>query len=150
MDETNISVRATGTDDGAGPDHVAGQGACRAVADILARVGDKWTVMLVGSLSQGPLRSNQLHRMVGGISQRMLTLTLKGLEQDGLVTRTMYPAIPPRVEYELTALGQSLIVPLRSLHQWAQVHGAAMAAAREDYARRQLGQLGQARFTDPK
>ena len=129
---------------------VSDHSACRAVSDILGRVGDKWTVMLVGSLAGGPLRYNQLHRLVHGISQRMLTLTLKGLEQDGLVTRTMYPTIPPRVDYELTALGQSLIVPLRSLHQWATLNGAAMSLARAQYAQRQSENLGKARFTDPK
>jgi DNA-binding HxlR family transcriptional regulator len=107
---------------------------CRAVADILARIGDKWTVMVVGALSRGSMRYNQIRRMVEGISQRMLTLTLKGLEQDGLVKRTMYPTIPPRVDYELTEFGRKLIVPLQSLYDWAVEHRSAMLAAREKFA----------------
>src|ERR1035438_4022573 len=71
----------------------------KAIVETLARIGDKWTVMVVGALSKGPIRYNEIRRRVEGISQRMLTLTLKGLEQDGLATRTMYPTIPPRVDY---------------------------------------------------
>ncbi len=81
---------------------------CASVVDVLARIGEKWTVMVVGTLSEGPLRYTELQRQVGSISQRMLTLTLKALEQDGLVNRTMYPTIPPRVDYELTFVGRSL------------------------------------------
>ena len=106
---------------------------CRAVADILARIGDKWTVLVVGSLSQGPLRYNEIRRMVDGISQRMLTLTLKGLERDGLVTRTLFPSVPPRVDYELTELGRTLREPLEVLFQWATENRGAMLAARERY-----------------
>ena len=79
---------------------------CQAVAETLDRIGDKWTVMVVVALEQGPLRYNEIRRVVDGISQRMLTLTLKGLERDGLVNRTMYPTIPPRVDYELNGAGQ--------------------------------------------
>lgn len=92
---------------------------CRAVGDVLARVGDKWTVMVVAFLSDGPMRFNELRRTIGGISQRMLTLTLRGLERDGLVTRTVTPSIPPRVDYELTELGRTLIATLRDLSEWA-------------------------------
>jgi DNA-binding HxlR family transcriptional regulator len=92
---------------------------CRAVADVLSRVGDKWTVMVVGFLSDGPMRFNVLRRTIGGISQRMLTLTLRGLERDGLVTRTVTPSIPPRVDYELTELGRTLIATLGDLSEWA-------------------------------
>jgi DNA-binding HxlR family transcriptional regulator len=92
---------------------------CRAVSDVLARIGDKWTVYVVGLLSNGPMRFNELRRAVGSISQRMLTLTLRGLERDGLVTRTVYPTIPPRVDYELTDLGQTLISILAPLGRWA-------------------------------
>ena len=81
---------------------------CRGVASILARVGDKWSVFVIMMLGDGPRRFNELKRMVGGISQRMLTLTLRGLERDGLVTRTIFPTIPPRVDYELTDLGRGL------------------------------------------
>ena len=76
---------------------------CRAVSDVLARIGDKWSVLVVTRLGNGPLRFNELRRAIGGISQRMLTLTLRGLERDGLITRTVYPTIPPRVDYALTA-----------------------------------------------
>lgn len=106
---------------------------CQAVADVLARVGDKWTVMVVGALSGGAMRYNAIQRRIGGISQRMLTLTLKGLEQDGLVTRTMYPVIPPRVDYELTDLGRSLLGPITILFDWAKIHQGAMHMARAKF-----------------
>lgn len=109
---------------------------CRELAPILARIGDKWTVLVVGALAGGPLRYNALRRTVEGISQRMLTLTLKGLVEDGLVSRTLYPTIPPRVDYELTPLGRTLIDPLVALFEWARDHRAeietARAAARTD------------------
>lgn len=108
------------------------------MADTLARIGDKWTVLVVGSLSKGPLRYNELNRAIDGISQRMLTLTLKGLEQDGLVTRTLYPTIPTRVEYALTDMGRTLIDPLQELYQWAMVNLPRMAAARIEYERKQV------------
>ena len=124
--------------------------ACKAEVETLARIGDKWTVLVVGALSKGPIRYNEIRRRVEGISQRMLTLTLKGLEQDGLVTRTMYPTIPPRVDYELTELGRKLIVPLKALAKWARENRPAMLAAREAFQRR--GQHGspRTRFTVPK
>lgn len=110
-----------------------GSANCRAVADVLARVGDKWTVYVVGNLSGGPMRFNELRRAVGGISQRMLTLTLRGLERDGLVTRTVYPTIPPRVDYELTELGRTLIAPLMPIGDWALENRAAVEKAREAF-----------------
>ena len=110
---------------------------CQAITEILDRVGDKWTVMVVRALEQGPLRYNEIRRVVDGISQRMLTLTLKGLERDGLVNRTMYPTIPPRVEYELTELGNRLMVPLQSLYDWAVKHRPAMLAARKKFAEKE-------------
>src|SRR6202171_1047530 len=85
---------------------------CRAVSEVLARVGDKWTVLVVTVLGDGPKRFNELRRALGSISQRMLTLTLRGLERDGLVTRTAFPTIPPRVDCELTKLGHSLLEPV--------------------------------------
>ena len=103
---------------------------CRAAAQILDRIGDKWSVMVVGYLSKGPMRFNAMMRAIGGVSHRMLTLTLRGLERDGLVKRTAYPTIPPKVEYELTELGSSLIKPLRALASWAQHHRPAVEAAR--------------------
>ena len=103
---------------------------CRAVADVLARIGDKWTVYVVQLLSNGPMRFNEIRRSVGSISQRMLTLTLRGLERDGLVTRTVYPTIPPRVDYELTELGRTLICILVPLGQWAIANRGTVEQAR--------------------
>jgi len=88
---------------------------CRAVSEVLARVGDKWTVLVVSTLGDGPKRFNELRRALGSISQRMLTLTLRCLERDGLVTRTVFPTIPPRVDYALTKLGHSLLEPVSGL-----------------------------------
>ena len=93
---------------------------CHAVRSVLARVGDKWSILIIVLLGDGPKRFNEIKRIVGGISQRMLTLTLRGLERDGLVTRTQYPTIPPRVDYELTALGHSLREAVEPLGAWAQ------------------------------
>jgi DNA-binding HxlR family transcriptional regulator len=103
---------------------------CRAVADVLARVGDKWTVYIVRLLSDGPMRFNEMRRAVSAISQRMLSLTLRGLERDGLVTRTVTPSIPPRVDYELTPLGLTLIEPIKALGQWAVSNRAQVETAR--------------------
>jgi DNA-binding HxlR family transcriptional regulator len=103
---------------------------CRAVSEVLARVGDKWTVLVVAALGDGPKRFNELRRALGSISQRMLTLTLRGLERDGLVTRTAFPTIPPRVDYELTKLGRSLLDPVSTLGLWARRNRAAIQAAR--------------------
>jgi DNA-binding HxlR family transcriptional regulator len=93
---------------------------CRAVSDVLDRVGDKWSVLVVVMLGDGPKRFNELRRSIASISQRMLTLTLRGLERDGLVTRTVFPTIPPRVDYELTDLGRSLLTPVDTLGRWAR------------------------------
>lgn len=84
---------------------------CRAISSVLARVGDKWSVLIIVLLGDGPKRFNEIKRMVGGISQRMLTLTLRGLDRDGLVTRTVFPTVPPRVDYELTSLGRGWRAP---------------------------------------
>lgn len=94
-------------------------GDCRAISGVLARIGDKWSVLIVSRLGKQPMRFNELKREIGGISQRMLTLTLRGLERDGLITRTVFPTIPPRVDYELTPLGRSLLVPVSALGDWA-------------------------------
>ena len=91
----------------------------RIIRQVLERVGDKWSVLTIGTLRNGPLRFSELRRSVTGISQRMLTRTVRALERDGLVTRTIYPEIPPRVEYELTDLGNTLIPPVLSLAEWA-------------------------------
>ena len=123
---------------------------CRAVSEVLARVGDKWTVLVVSELGDSPKRFNELRRALGSISQRMLTLTLKALERDGVVERTVYPTIPPRVDYELTELGRSLMVPLRALSDWAIKYRPAMLAARQRYADKQRLAAEQPRFTSPK
>lgn len=101
------------------PSHIHVPTDCRTVTEILSRVGDKWSVQVVVQLGNGPKRFNELRRIVAGISQRMLTLTLRGLERDGLVTRTVYPTIPPRVDYQLTGLGCSLLKTVRALGDWA-------------------------------
>lgn len=106
---------------------------CGAMADILNRIGDKWSVMVVGQLSGRTLRFNELRHAIGGISQRMLTLTLRNLERDGLVTRTVYPEIPPRVEYALTSLGETLRVPLNALWGWAAENRERVNSARQRY-----------------
>jgi DNA-binding HxlR family transcriptional regulator len=106
---------------------------CRAVSEVLARVGDKWTVLVVSVLGEGPKRFNELRRALGSISQRMLTLTLRGLERDGLVTRTVFPTVPPRVDYELTKLGHSLLEPVSGLGLWARQNRAAIEAARRRF-----------------
>jgi DNA-binding HxlR family transcriptional regulator len=106
---------------------------CRALGEILARVGDKWTVLVVGVLGDGPKRFSEIRRALGSISQRMLTLTLRGLERDGLVTRTVFPTIPPRVDYELTKLGRSLLKPVSGLGLWARQNRATIEDARRRF-----------------
>jgi DNA-binding HxlR family transcriptional regulator len=106
-------------------------GDCRAVSDVLARIGDKWSVLVVSRLGEGPMRFNELRRSIGGISQRMLTLTLRGLERDGLLTRTAFPTIPPRVDYALTPLGRDLLNPVSALGAWAILNQPKIARARE-------------------
>lgn len=103
---------------------------CRGVASVFARVGDKWSIYVIMLLGGGPRRFNEIKRMVGGISQRMLTLTLRGLERDGLVTRTVFPTIPPRVDYELTDLGRGLWKPVETLGAWAREHQPEIESAR--------------------
>lgn len=106
---------------------------CRATREILERIGDKWTLYVVGALHQGPRRFSELRREVAGVSQRMLTLTLRGLERDGLVTRTVFPSIPPRVDYELTPLGYTLLEPVAVLIKWVDAHRTAIETARAAY-----------------
>ena len=117
------------------PDHAD----CRGVASILSMVGDKWSVFVIMMLGDGPKRFNELKRMINGISQRMLTLTLRGLERDGLVTRTVFPTIPPRVDYELTDLGRGLQQPVKALGQWAMDHLMQIEAARTKFDQRNDG-----------
>jgi DNA-binding HxlR family transcriptional regulator len=99
--------------------------------DVLHRIGDKWTVLLVVLLGNRPYRFNELHRAIEGISQRMLTRTLRVLEQDGIVRRTVFPTVPPSVEYSVTELGRSLLVPLSAVADWAVEHHAEIVAARQ-------------------
>ena len=109
------------------------QSGCRNVAPVLHRIGDKWSVLIVMMLADGPKRFNQLKREIDGISQRMLTLTLRGLERDGMVTRTVTPSIPPRVDYELTDIGRSLREPVTALGEWAIAHIDCIRAAQERF-----------------
>jgi DNA-binding HxlR family transcriptional regulator len=109
---------------------------CLNVSRILARVGEKWTVLVVMLLRTGPRRFNEIKRMIGGISQQMLTRTLKGLERDGMVTRTVHPTVPPQVEYALTALGFSLSEPVKALGEWAAANMAVIEEARGRYDKR--------------
>ncbi len=106
--------------------------ACRA-RDVLDRVGDKWSVYVIGLLGDGPTRFTELHRHIEGISSRMLTVTLRGLERDGIVTRTVYPVVPPRVDYALTPTGRTLLETVRDLIAWADAHSAGIDAARAAY-----------------
>jgi DNA-binding HxlR family transcriptional regulator len=106
---------------------------CIAVREVLNRVGDKWSVLLVVLLGNGPKRFSELRRAIEGISQRMLTLTLKGLERDGLVTRTVYPTVPPRVEYQLTTQGRTLLEPIGALAKWAEQNREKIQASRERF-----------------
>jgi DNA-binding HxlR family transcriptional regulator len=115
------------------PSHIHLPTDCRAVSDVLARIGDKWSVLVVSRLGEGPLRFNELRRAIGGISQRMLTLTLRGLERDGLISRTAFPTIPPRVDYALTPLGRDLLQPVSALGAWAIRNQQKIAHAREAF-----------------
>lgn len=104
--------------------------ACQTVTEVLSRVGDKWSMQVVMSLGDGAMRFNALRRGIAGISQRMLTRTLRNLERDGLVSRTVTPTVPPRVDYALTALGRSLVAPVGVLGAWAVANREAISAAR--------------------
>jgi DNA-binding HxlR family transcriptional regulator len=98
--------------------------------EVLDRIGDKWSVLIVAELAAGTRRFRELQRAVPGISQRMLTLTLRRLQRDGLLTRTVYPTVPPQVEYGLTGMGRSLTMMVRALADWAAANGPAVAEAR--------------------
>jgi len=106
---------------------------CRAVSELLGRVGDKWTVLVVKTLVERKRRFNELKREIGGISQQMLTRTLKTLERDGMVARTVRPTVPPQVEYDLTELGRSLAVPVLALADWSFAHLPQIHANRAAY-----------------
>lgn len=104
------------------------------IRDILDRIGDRWSLLVLWSLTGGALRFTVLKRQIGDISQRMLAQTVRRLEQDGFVTRSVYPTIPPRVDYALTPLGRSFLEPLDVLIQWADANHAAVRTARQAYA----------------
>jgi len=106
---------------------------CTAISGVLARVGDKWSILVVSRLGEKTMRFNELRRDIGGISQRMLTLTLRGLERDGLITRTVFATVPPRVDYALTPLGCSLLKPVNGLSDWALANKAKLAEARRKF-----------------
>jgi DNA-binding HxlR family transcriptional regulator len=113
-----------------------GEANCRALGQIFERIGDKWTIMIVGALSRGPMRFNALQRSIPGLSHKMLTVTLRGLERDGLVTRTPYATIPPRVDYELTPQGRSLHEPLLTLASWARSQQGHIETSRQAFDQR--------------
>jgi DNA-binding HxlR family transcriptional regulator len=119
------------------PISVSEREGCTAMSDVLNRIGDKWSVMVVGVLRGGTLRFGEIRRAITGISQRMLTLTLRNLERDGLVTRTLYPEVPPRVEYTLTPLGETLLPAIGALWDWSSDHYGDIVAARAAYDERE-------------
>jgi DNA-binding HxlR family transcriptional regulator len=120
----------------AGSFYLCDRGNCAPVREILDRVGDKWSLYIIAKLYDGPLRFNEIKREVDGISQRMLTLTLRSLERDGLLTRTVFPTIPARAEYDLTTLGRSLREPIVGLLTWAIENRGRMEKARAHYDHR--------------
>ena len=103
------------------------------VREVLSRVGDKWRILVVAVLRDGSMRFNDLRRSIDGISQRMLTLTLRGLERDGLVTRTVTPTTPPRVDYALTRLGRTILDPIMALADWAETNRTAIQTLRQKF-----------------
>lgn len=109
------------------------EGACRETASVLERIGDKWTVLIIVSLKDGPMRFTELKRLINTVSQKMLTTTLRGLERDGFITRTVTPTIPPRVDYELTKLGRDVLVPLDALGRFAIERRKDVEDARERF-----------------
>jgi DNA-binding HxlR family transcriptional regulator len=132
-------ARANGAAGGAAPGITLT--GCR-VREILERVGDKWSLFVISRLGDGPKRFTAIKRSVDGISQRMLTVTLRGLERDGIVSRTMYPVMPPRVEYELTSLGRTLLDAVGALMAWADAHLDEVDAARAAFDARAAGPAG--------
>lgn len=115
------------------PRHLKLTDECQSVSEVLARVGDKWTVLVVSLLGSGPKRFSELRRAIEGISQKMLTVTLRTLERDGFCTRKVFPTVPPRVEYELTDLGRDLLVPVKALGEWAVANRERISAARRHF-----------------
>ena len=106
------------------------------LTDLLAKIGDKWSILLIVTLSRSPelkARFSELLKLIEGISQRMLTTTLRSLERDGFITRKVFPVVPPRVEYSLTALGESLLVPMEHIVEWTLANRMAIRSARKSY-----------------
>lgn len=108
-------------------------GTCQRISALLSRIGDKWTLLIVRELGRGPLRFSALKRRLGSISQKMLTATLRNLERDGMVSRTVTPSTPPQVEYALTPMGRDLEGPIKALADWTFAHADAIDAARTCY-----------------
>jgi len=115
---------------------------CVSINEVLTRVGDKWSLQVISQLGEGTLRFTELKRSVNGISQRMLTLTLRQLERDGLVERTVYPTVPPKVEYTLSDFGRTILIPVTALAEWALTYRLDIQAAREAFDSRQLAVSG--------
>lgn len=134
---TNLAIAQESTSASHGDTDVTAaieaMGACEAVTDMLSCVGDKWAMQVVMRLGSGSCRFNELRRRIDGISQRMLTRTLRNLERDGLVSRTVTPSVPPRVDYALTALGHSLWQPVTGLAGWVLTHRNRLEQARAAY-----------------
>lgn len=116
-------------------------GACLFVRDVLTRVGDKWSVLIIVLLGDGTKRFSELRRTIDGISQRMLTHTLRGLERDGLVERQVFPTVPPRVDYTLTPLGRTLLKTVTEMANWANVNRVEIEHARAAFDRRESSKL---------
>src|SRR5690606_5708055 len=125
--------------------HDAHSPACRTISGLLQRIGDKWSVLVVHTLAGGSCRFSELRREIPSVSQRMLTLTLRNLERDGLVKRTVTPTVPPRVDYELTDLGRDLLAPVAALGQWAIEHTSCIEAARARFDEAEAAQTPQQR-----
>ena len=106
---------------------------CRRISDILSRIGDKWSLLVIRQLGDGPQRFSQIKRSLGSISQKMLTATLRGLERDGFVTRTVFPTVPPRVDYELTTLGRDLLQPVTVMADWALKNAERIERSRKRF-----------------
>lgn len=115
---------------------------CQAVTDVLERVGDRWSILVVHMLSQGSLRFSELKRRLGSISPKVLTSTLRSLERDGFVTRHVTPTAPPRVDYQLTALGHDVLAPVTALATWAYLRRHDVATAREEFDLRERTEEG--------
>lgn len=122
------------------PDPHEDTAACRRVSDMLDRISDKWVLLVIRTLGNGPMRFNALRREIGEISQKMLASTLRDLEENGFVLRTVTPVTPPQVEYELTPLGRALLQPVAALASWTLDHAAEIDAARAAYAARRAAE----------